>query len=183
MKNNKKDDLKDELKDFEEQLQKLQQEHPDQDLSQLERIVSNLQKHLGNMDKKSYVWKMILKSILYLGLLYLIYTLCVGSVLGFAYSSLRLSNPIHLSYIVPIVSLVLLVIQKVLVLIMDSVVKSHSFRNYILANVALIILTTMLDFAYFHVFTNIFICLFVLIGVLVLVLIGEYYLTKRFIYW
>ncbi len=183
MKNNKKDNLKDELENFEEQLQKLQQEHPDQDFSQIESIIDHLQKHLTNMDKKGYVWKMILKSILYFGLLYLIYTVCVGSVLGFAYSSLQIFNPLQLVYIVPIVSLVLLLTQKVLALIMDNVVRSHPVRNYILANVALVILTTMLDFAYFHIFTNIFICMIVLIGVLVLVLIGEYYLTKRFIYW
>lgn len=183
MKNNKKSDLEDELKNFEEQLQKLQEEHPDQDFSQIEKIIEHLQKHLGNMDKKGYVWKMILKSILYFGLLYIIYTVCVGSVLGFAYTSLQIPNPFQLFYIVPIVSLVLLVIQKVLALIMDNVVRSHPVRNYILANVAFVILTTMLDFAYFHIFTNIFICMAVLVGVLILVLIGEYYLTKRFIYW
>ncbi len=183
MKNNKKSDLEEELKKFEEQLHKLQQEHPDQDFSQIENIIDHLQKHLTNMDKKGYVWKMILKSILYFGLLYLIYTVCVGSALGFAYSSLQVPNPLQLFYIVPIVALVLMVTQKVLALIMDNVVRNHPVRNYILANVSLIILTTMLDFAYFHIFTNIFICMFVLTGVLILVLIGEYYLTKRFIYW
>lgn len=181
--NDKKEELKRNLEHLEQQLQELKNSNPDGEYKQLEEIIERFKGMLDGVDEKGYFWKSLLKSVLFLILLYIIYLISVGAIMGFSYSYLIIYSPMRLAYLIPIISVVLFGLHYVINILVNHVFNKRASMHFVFSNIAAIILFTMIDYAFLHLYSNVWICLISLIGISILSTIGEFYLSRKFLFW
>lgn len=183
MRKDRKEELKKSLSELEKQLQELKATNPDAEYQQLETMIEHFKQLLDGVDQKGYFWKSFLKSILFLIILYLIYVISVGAVMGFSYSYLRIYNPIRLTYLIPIISVILLGWHYILNTLVNNIFKEHPFIHFLVGNLTGILLIIMINDSFVHLYSNSGVCLISLIGFFVLTTIGEFYLSRKFLFW
>lgn len=181
--NDKKEELKKNLEHLEQHLQELKESNPDGEYQQLEEIINRFKQMLDGVDKKGFFWKSLLKSGLFLMILYFIYLISVGAMMGFSYSYLRIYNPIRLIYLIPIISVVLFGLHYFINIVVNHVFNKRTSLHFVFSNIFAIVLFAVIDYSFIHIYSNIYICLISLIGVSVLATIGEFYLSRKFLFW
>jgi len=183
MRKDRKEELKKSLSELEQQLQELKSTNPDAEYQQLEAMIDHFKQLLNGVEQKGYFWKSFLKSILFLIILYLIYVVSVVAVMGFSYSYLNIYDAVHLAYLIPIISVILLVWHYILNAIVNNIFNKHPFLHFLVGNLTGILFIMMINDSFVHLYRNSGVCLMSLIGFFVLTTIGEFYLSRKFLFW
>lgn len=182
MNEEKKAEIRRSLESFQQQLEDLKKSNPEGDYEQLELIIKKLGDMLEGVEQKNYLLKTILKGILFFILLYLIYLVSVCMVLGFGFTYLNINDFQRLSYLVPITSLVILIAHRIIEAALNTYKTAYPLFHFVVLNLLFIFVMSFLDTLCFHVFTNIWQSLGALIAVCVFSAIGEFYLSKKFLF-
>lgn len=183
MKKDKKEVLSKNIEKLQQQLEEMKNNNPDEDFTKIEEMIDHLISMIDSTNKKGYFWKYLFKNILFLISIFILYVLCVGAILGFSYSYLNLENPLNLLYLTPVIAVVLLILQQILNLVINRFSTENSLKNTFFANITFVLLITLVDYAFIHFYNNFWICLVSLIGIFILGSTGEFYISKKFLFW
>ncbi len=183
MNDEKKKELQKSIDNFEKQLEELKRENPNEDFAQLQNLINHLKMMLDETNKKGYAIKSFFKTSLFFLLLFLIYVICIGATMGFFFRYLNLANPSSLIYLIPIVAAILFVSHRFIGIVNNSFHSNHILISFICSYFVVILLLSLIDSVWIHIGNNFFATMFALIGATLLSVIGEYYLTKKMLFW
>ena len=126
MKKDDFDDLKQQLKNLEEEVERLKKENPDDDYEEIDKTIEEFRKMVSDGNIKKFERKILRKRIVGLVLNYLFHIITTLSILGFCGGFLNETNKSYLGIVVPILALILFIYRKLSnVLIFKGPLQNH----------------------------------------------------------
>lgn len=180
MQDDKKQEIRKNLENFQQQLEDLKLSNPEGDYHELEVIIKRLNDMLDGVDKKNYFIKAFLKGLMYIVILYLVDTISICVVLGFGINYFGIVDVTRLVYIIPLVSLIMLVVHKIVEAVVSTLKKSP-LLNLFLLNLIFVVVMAILDTLCFHICTNFWQAVIALFFANAISIFGEYYISSKII--
>lgn len=183
MNDEKRKEIQKSIDEFQKELQELKEENPTENYEQLENIINRLQKMLSGTNQKGYAFKTFFKMACYWIILFVIYVVCMGAMMGFFFQQIHVNDPMAFAYLIPCSAFVLFICHRLASFVNSLIHSEHLFINFLFSYLVIVLLLALIDYAFIHIGGNFWISLVVLFGATLLSAVGEFYLTRKWILW
>ena len=119
MKEDKKEEIKKTLEHAKKELENLKEDNPSGNYDQYENMINQLSYLIEDRLPKSFVRKLIFKFVFCLLFLFIATMILVAAIFGFSHSLFNPLPPLHFLYIIPLLSLILVILMRILILLMN----------------------------------------------------------------
>lgn len=176
--NGKRSELEKSLAQIKQQLQDMKEEDPDGDFSSVEKMILVLSNMLAQLDERHHFWKALFRKTLFLLLEFVLLMLgCLVSC-GFAFP-FAVSSVSSFFYLIASIAGILFLIFKIPEALFGLIPTKHPFLNTMITQLFGLALLIVLDDTVFHRTTGMFETLLYLAIVLILFVLLEYYLYRK----
>lgn len=179
MQDEKKQEIRKNLENFQQQLSDMKKVDPSGDYSEIEKIIYLLSTMLKEVDQKHFFLYFIFRRIAYIFLHLVIYIASICVVFGFTFSMLSMTDYTRLWYLIPITALALLIVNKIIMAGVSTLSPKKPLMSLLFWNLLVVLTVSALDDMIFHMFKSFIYTFIFLWAVIITASIGEYYLYKK----
>ena len=182
MKNVNFDELKKQLEDLEKEVERLKQENPEDDFSELDKSIEDFRMMISQKNIKKYKKQIYRQRLISLFLNYLFHIVVVLSVLGFCIGFVNEEVVKHIGFILPAIAFIIFGYRKLSSnLIFNGPLKNHKIVYTIALYFVFAAILGIVDFYLFNIWTSIWNSILTLVIIGFVLDLGEFLYYRKMI--